>query len=149
MHKYSQPYRRNAFLPIKFRLAPGSFVDYPYTNDKQVTRIGTWFHVYAKTCIQGNIKCRCGTGSRGVFQCIVGRSVHAMTEAVWGWMGVFGWELSDCPKRSWKNSPAVGRNGKIILEICIDICYTDSVPGKTGTDETLPAPRAVCLRTNL
>ena len=30
---------------------------------------------------------------------------------------------------------------KIILEIPIDICYTDSVPLYIGTDETLPALR--------
>ena len=41
----------------------------------------------------------------------------------------------------WKKTVARPRNGKIILEIRIDICYTDFVPSYAGTDETLPAPR--------
>ena len=83
-------------MPIKFRLMAGSFVDYPYTNDKQVTRIGTWFHVYAKTCIQENIKCRHGTGK--------------------------GDSAEDCSgTQDWKKTVVEGRNGKIILEIRIDI----------------------------
>ena len=52
-------------------------------------------------------------------------------------------------RQNWKKTVEAWGNGKIILEIPIDICYTDSVPDLTGTDETLPAHWAVCLRTNL
>ena len=44
-------------------------------------------------------------------------------------------------RRNWKKTVEDRGNGKIILEIPIDICYTDTVPDLTGTDETLPAPR--------
>ena len=43
-------------------------------------------------------------------------------------------------RRNWKKTVEDRGNGKIILEIPIDICYTDTVPDLTGTDETLPAP---------
>ena len=52
-------------------------------------------------------------------------------------------------RRNWKKTGEDWGIGKIILEIPIDICYTDNVPDLTGTDETLPAHWAVCLRTNL
>ena len=54
MNKYSSTYRRNALLPIKFQVRPEAFVDYCHGNDNWVTGFGTWFHVYAKTCIHKN-----------------------------------------------------------------------------------------------
>ena len=53
MYKYSRPCKRNALLPIKFHCSAWAFVDNPHTNDIRVTGFGTWFHIYAKTCIQG------------------------------------------------------------------------------------------------
>ena len=52
MNKYSATYMRNALLTIKFQKLPGAFVNYCHTNGELVAKVGTWFQVYAKTCIQ-------------------------------------------------------------------------------------------------
>ena len=54
MYKYSLTYMRNALLTIKFQELPGAFVNYCHTNGGLVAKVGTWFQVYAKTCIQEN-----------------------------------------------------------------------------------------------
>ena len=132
MHKYSSTYKRNALLPIKFRPPQGAFVDYCHTNGGCVAQVGTWFQVYTKTCIQTNIRCRCGTGSavflrrRGL---LFGRGAPSFGR--WG----------PAAGTVWKKTGMSGRKGKIILEIRIDICYTDSVPSYVGANVTLPAPR--------
>ena len=113
MHKYSYDNQRNAFLPIKFQKHSWGFVNNSHTNGGYVAQRGTWFHIYTKNLYTGK---------------------HQMS--VWG--GQRGWARFSI---IWKKTAGSRRNQKIILEIRIDICYTDSVPYYCGTDETLPAPR--------
>ena len=140
MHKYSCVYERNALLPIKFQKTPKAFVDYCHTFGGYVARLGTWFQDYAKTCIQVNINCRCRKVKNRRSQApapIPARSRRGSPPCPTG-----TGERNDLEGRpDWKKTVATPRNGKIILEIRIDICYTDFVPSSVGTDETLPAPR--------
>ena len=57
MNKYSWHSGRNALLPIKFQVRPWAFVNYCHTNGSAVAGNGTWFQVYAETCIQMNNGC--------------------------------------------------------------------------------------------
>ena len=84
-------------------------------------------HVYRRTSDVGvgrAVRCFCGGG--GFFS-------DGEPRPSAGWEPAAG--------TVWKKTVMSGRKGKIILEICIDMCYTDSVPVAAGTDETLPAPR--------
>ena len=154
MYKYSSTYRRNALLPIKFQVCPEAFVDYCHTLGGCVARVGTWFQVYTKTCIQTNIKCRRGKGSGpDLAPPAVLFAAQLRSEQCQCWMFHVRAQMFHPRKRRHDVRPSgprpgglekngcFPRIGKIILEIRIDICYTDSVPEYVGTDETLPAPR--------
>ena len=95
MHKYSSTCRRNALLPIKLHRKTGAFVDFPNGSIKEVTRFGTWFQFYAGTCIQMYIECRRGEGMTPPYRGAV--------------------------QMNWKKTGGAVENGKIILEISIDI----------------------------